>query len=59
LAQFDGIWAALTPTEQARVLALLIERIEFDGKGGNVSITFHPPGIKAMAGEAKLEETAA
>jgi site-specific DNA recombinase len=59
LAQFDGVWAALTPTEQARVLALLIERIDFDGKAGDISITFHPTGIKSLASEAKLEETAA
>ena len=40
LAEFDGVWAALAPREQARVLALLIERVEYDGQAGNVSITF-------------------
>jgi site-specific DNA recombinase len=60
LADFDAVWQALTPREQARILALLIERIDHDGQRGNVSITFRPTGIKALAAElAKHEEHAA
>src|SRR5436190_8372963 len=51
LAQFDPVWEALSPQEQARVLNLLIERIEFDGQSGDTSITFHPTGIKTLAEE--------
>ena len=40
--EFDGVWAALTSREQARVLNLLVERVEHDGQAGNVSITFRP-----------------
>jgi hypothetical protein len=38
-----------SPAEQARILNLLVERIDYDGPAGNVSITFRPTGIKALA----------
>ncbi len=60
LSDFDSIWSTLAPREQARILELLIERIDHDGKRGNISITFRPTGIKALATElAEYEETAA
>jgi len=58
LAEFDGVWAALTPREQARVLELLIERVDHDGRAGHVTITFRPSGIKALAVELGEEEAA-
>ncbi len=51
LTVFDPVWDALTPKEQVRVLQLLIERVDYDGSTGNVSITFHPSGIKTLAVE--------
>ena len=51
LGDFDGMWAALSPREQARVLQLLIGRVEDDGEGGTVSVTFRPSGIKTLAEE--------
>jgi site-specific DNA recombinase len=50
-ALFDPLWDTLTAREQARILNLLIERIEYDGVNGTVSITFHPTGIKTLADE--------
>jgi len=58
LAEFDGVWAALAPREQARVLELLIERVDHDGRAGHVTITFRPSGIKALASEFGEEEAA-
>jgi len=58
LADFDGVWAALAPRGQARVLELVIERIEYDGRAGNVSITFRPAGIKSLAAELESFEEA-
>ena len=46
LANFDQLWEALAPREQTRVLELLVERVEYDGATGKVSIIFHPSGIK-------------
>ncbi|MCC7473956.1 MAG: recombinase family protein [Pirellulales bacterium] len=51
LADFDQLWDSLAPREQARVLELLIERIDYDGQHGSVSLTFHPCGIKALTQE--------
>ena len=50
---------ALVPREQARVLELLIERVEHDGANGDVAITFRPTGIKTLAAEFEYEEHAA
>ena len=49
LAAFDPLWESLSPREQARMLRLLIQRVEYDGSKGTVSITFLPNGIKALA----------
>ena len=60
LANFDNLWQALVPREQARVLELLVERVEYDGEHGNVSLTFHPCGIKSLTEKlANQQEDAA
>jgi site-specific DNA recombinase len=51
LAGLDPAWASLTPEEQARVIRLLVSRVDYDGAQGKVSITFHPLGLKTLAGE--------
>jgi site-specific DNA recombinase len=51
MAIFDPVWDSLTPREQARVVQLLVERVDYDGAVGKVSITFHPNGIKTLADE--------
>jgi site-specific DNA recombinase len=51
LAIFDPLWEALTPHEQARVVQLLVERVDYDGVGGKVAIPFPPAGIKTLADE--------
>ena len=51
LALFDPVWQGLAPEEQARVLGLLVQRVDYDGARGKVSITFHPAGIQALADE--------
>jgi site-specific DNA recombinase len=51
LSAFDPVWGTLTPREQARVVALLVERVEYDGGRGKVKVTFQPAGIKTLADE--------
>jgi len=53
LSSFVPVWDALTPREQARIVHLLIERVDYDGEAGTISITFHPTGIKALDDELK------
>jgi site-specific DNA recombinase len=55
LAAFDPVWGTLTPHEQARVIELLVERVEYDGSAGTVAVTFHPTGIKTLADELARE----
>jgi site-specific DNA recombinase len=55
LADFDAMWDCLAPREQARVFELLVERVAYDGDGGNISITFRPSGIKTLAAERQEE----
>ena len=58
MAKFDPVWDSLTPREQAHVIDLLVERVEYDGATGKVAITFHASGIKTLAEEAGEEDAA-
>jgi site-specific DNA recombinase len=44
-------WETMTPDEQARVVRLLVSRVDYDGLQGKASITFQPLGLKTLAGE--------
>ena len=48
LEAFTPLWDALTPREQARVLQLLIQRVDYDGANGKIAVTFHANGIKTL-----------
>ena len=58
LATFEPVWESLSPREQARLIQLLIERVDLDGVDGSVSITFHPTGIRTFASEFDQEAVA-
>ena len=51
LSPFDPLWGTLNPAEQARVVGLLVERVDYDGGKGKVTISFHPTGVRALADE--------
>ena len=53
LAQFDPVWDALVPREQANLLQLLIERVDYDGVAKELAITFRPVGIASLASEER------
>jgi site-specific DNA recombinase len=57
LAEFDAVWQVLSPKEQARVLHLLIERIDYHGETGDVTLTFQPTGLSSLS--AAIKESAA
>ncbi len=48
LEAFTPLWDALSPREQARVLRLLIQRVDYDGANGKVAVTFHTNGIRTI-----------
>jgi site-specific DNA recombinase len=56
-ANFDNVWNALSPREQTQVLALLIDRVEFDAADSSIAVTFHPSAIKTLA-DGQLGEAA-
>jgi site-specific DNA recombinase len=56
LSVFDPVWDTLSPKEQTRILQLLVERVDYDGKEGTIAVTFRPNGIKTLA--QQLEEAA-
>ncbi len=58
LALFDPVWDRLSPREQVRVMQLLVERVDYDGKKNTVSVTFHPTGIKSLVEETQRKEVA-
>jgi site-specific DNA recombinase len=55
LAAFDPVWETLTPKEQARVVRLLVQQVDYDGSTGTVSLAFHPDGLKTLAAEVEEE----
>ncbi len=48
-ADFDNLWASLSPREQIDLLSLLVAGVEFDVSASTVSVTFHDAGIKTLA----------
>lgn len=55
LTLFDPVWDVLEPRERARIVHLLIDRVEYDGVKGEVTVTFHPLGISSPADEVRQE----
>jgi site-specific DNA recombinase len=51
LVGLDPAWDTMTPQEQARIVRLLVSQVNYDGAQGKVAITFHPLGLKTLAGE--------
>jgi site-specific DNA recombinase len=47
LARFTPVWEALQPREQARLVALLVKRVEVNR--GKLTIAFHDAGVRALA----------
>ena len=53
LEQFDPVWDALVPRERASVLQLLIERVDYDGQGGELAINFRPTGLASLGADTR------
>jgi len=53
---FDPVWNTLSPTDKARLVHLLVERVEYDGEAETISTTFHPTGISTLTEEPEEEE---
>ncbi|MFN0137988.1 MAG: recombinase family protein [Phycisphaerae bacterium] len=51
LADFDQVWTALQPKEQARIVQLVVRRVSYDGPSKQVAIEFSDTGIATLAAE--------
>ncbi len=51
LAGLDSAWETMTLAQQAHIVGLLVSRVDYDGSRGKVAITFHPLGLKTLAGD--------
>ena len=49
LAAFDSLWAELFPAEQARIIQLLIERVDIGTNG--LKLRFRGKGLAQMVAE--------
>ena len=52
--RFDRWWQALSHKNQGEALRGLLERVDYDGRAGQLAITFRPGGFEALA-EAPAE----
>jgi site-specific DNA recombinase len=57
LGALEPVWDELYPAEQARILRLLIERIDVAPDG--ISVTLHAAGIRSLVAELASEQAAA
>ena len=53
LGSLGSVWDDLYPAEQARILRLLIERIDVAADG--ISVTLHAAGIRSLVAELTSE----
>ena len=45
LSLFDPVWESLTPRQQARIVRLLVEHVDYDGQNGAVAIYTDRAGL--------------
>jgi site-specific DNA recombinase len=57
LGALEPVWDELYPAEQARILRLLIERIDVAPDG--ISVTVHAAGIRSLVAELAHQEASA
>jgi site-specific DNA recombinase len=57
LGALEPVWDELYPAEQARIMRLLIERIDVAPDG--ISVTLHAAGIRSLVAELTSESAAA
>jgi hypothetical protein len=50
---FDSVWEMLFPGEQARIMQLLVEGVDYDAIREILAITFNPAGIRSLSAEVE------
>jgi len=53
---FGEIWDVLHPKEQSRITHLVLDRVDYGGQEGSISISFDPSGIRVLAAEMSMNK---
>ena len=59
LVQFTDVWDVLLSPERERIVRLLFDRIDYDGKRGEIRFTFSSLGLSTLAANVTDEERTA
>ncbi len=59
LERFDEVWAALLPAERVKAIQQIVGSLSYDGHSKELSISYHPIGIKTFSQEQQSKEGAA
>jgi len=54
---FGPLWDSLPLAEQAALVHLLIDRVEYDADTESISISYHPTGIRTLIGQHEENAT--
>jgi site-specific DNA recombinase len=52
---FEKMWHTLTMREQAKLVRVLVERVEYDPSDTSLSVSFHASAIQSLSGEGVVE----
>lgn len=58
LGRFQEVWAALSPAERAKAIHQIVDSIQYDGHSKELSISYHPIGIRTFSQEQQSKEGA-
>jgi site-specific DNA recombinase len=59
LGRFDEVWKAMSPAERAKAIHQIVDSIQYDGHSKELSISYHPIGIRTFNQEQQSKESAA
>lgn len=59
LGRFKEVWTALSPAEKAKAIHQIVDSIQYDGHSKELSISYHPIGIRTFNQEQQSKEGAA
>ena len=58
LGRFQEVWAALSPAERAKAIHQIVDSIQYDGHTKELSISYHPIGIRTFSQEQQSKDGA-
>jgi hypothetical protein len=56
LGRFDEVWTALSPAERAKAIHQIVDSIQYDGHSKELSISYHPIGVRTFSQEQQSKE---